>query len=247
VADYHQRFLDAAAIAAGERVLDVGCGTGQTTRDAARRCNPGLALGVDLSSAMLEYARRRATVEGLGNVAFEQADAQVHPFEPASFDVAISRTGSIFFGDLVGGHANIARALRPGGRLVLLAWQEIPRQEWFRHFTAALAAGRAPAAPPSDAPGPFSLADPDRINAVLAAAGYRDIELDGLAAGMWFGTDPDDAFQFVLGFLGWMLNGLDDARRADALDSLRSTLAAHHTPEGVMYDSAAWLIRAIHP
>jgi SAM-dependent methyltransferase len=247
VTDYHQPFLDAAAITAGERVLDVGCGTGQTTRDAARRAAPGGVLGVDLSSAMLDHARRRAAVEGLGNVAPEQADAQVHPFETALFDVAISRTGSIFFGALVAGHANIARALRPGGRLVLLAWQAMPRQEWFREFTAALAAGRALPAPPPNAPSPFSLADPDRINAVLTAAGYHDIELDGLAAGMWFGTNADDAYQFVLGFLGWMLACLDDAGRAGALDSLRGTVAAHETPDGVIYDSATWLIRAIRP
>jgi SAM-dependent methyltransferase len=242
---YHQPFLDAAALATGDRVLDVGCGTGQTTRDAARSAAPGRALGVDLSSAMVDLARRRAAVEGLDNAAFEQADAQIHPFAPASFDVAISRTGSIFFGDLVAGHANVARALRPGGRLVLLAWQDVPRQEWFLAFATALAAGRELPAPPPDAPGPFSLADPDHVHAVLNQAGYRDIELVDLRGGMWFGAEADDAHPFVLGLLGWMLDGLDDAGRTRALDDLRRNLAAHETPDGVLYDSAAWLVRAI--
>jgi SAM-dependent methyltransferase len=247
VAAYHGQFLEAAAVTRGERVLDVGCGTGQTARDAARLAAPGPVLGVDLSSTMLAHARQRAAAEGLDNVTFEQADAQIHPFAPDSFDVAISRTGSIFFGDLVAGHANVARALRSGGRMVLLAWQGVARQEWFRSFNAALAAGREAPAPPPDAPGPFSMADPDRCRAMLSAAGLRDVEIDDLAAGMWFGADADEAFDFVLGLLGWMLEGSDDADRARALDGLRSTVAAHETADGVVYESAMWLVRAHRP
>src|SRR5438477_2817253 len=98
VAVYHERLLTTAAIGERDRVLDVGCGTGQTTRDAARAASAGSALGVDLSSRMLDDARRRATEEGVANVTFAQADAQIHAFDPGAYDVAISRTAAMFVG-----------------------------------------------------------------------------------------------------------------------------------------------------
>jgi ubiquinone/menaquinone biosynthesis C-methylase UbiE len=142
VAGYHRHFLDAAAIEASEQVLDIGCGTGQTTRDAARRASSGTALGVDLSARMIEVARREAEREAIANARFVQADVQIHPFTDHAFDVAISRHGSMFFGQPVAAFSNIARAIRPGGRLVLLTWQPLLRNEWFVAFTTALAARR---------------------------------------------------------------------------------------------------------
>ena len=115
VAAYQGEFLAAADIAETDHVLDIGCGTGQTTRDAARAASSGSALGVDLSSQMIALARRLAAAAGIRNARFEQADAQVHPFEPAAFDVAISRTGAMFFGDAIAAFTNIGRALRPAG------------------------------------------------------------------------------------------------------------------------------------
>jgi SAM-dependent methyltransferase len=241
---YDEPFFAAAAIGPADRVLDIGCGTGRTTRDAARAAAAGSALGVDMSSAMLEVARRRAAYEGLDNVRFEQADAQIHPFEPEAFDVAIGCTSAMFFGDRVGALANIGRALRPDGRLVLLTWQPITGNEWIREFTTALAAGRELPVPAPDAPGPFTLADPDVSRSVLASAGYTEVTVEGEEAPMWFGVDADDAYQLVLGLLGWMLEGLDEDTCARAHDALRATVSAHATPDGVLYESAAWIIRA---
>jgi SAM-dependent methyltransferase len=241
---YDEPFFAAADIGRADRVLDIGCGTGKTTRDAARAAGAGSALGVDMSSAMLEVARRRAASEGLDNVRFEQADAQIHPFEPGAFDVAIGCTSAMFFGDRVRALANIGRALRPGSRLVLLTWQAITGNEWIREFTTALAAGRDLPAPAPDAPSPFTLADPDVSRSVLTSAGYAEITVEGEEAPMWFGVDADDAYQLVLGLLGWMLEGLDEDSRARAQDALRATIAAHETPDGVLYESAAWIIRA---
>jgi len=153
VAEHHGRLLAAAAIGATDRVLDIGCGTGQTTRDVARAATAGSALGVDLSSAMIEYATIRARRDGLTNVRFEQLDAQIHPFDAEVFDVAISRTGAMFFGEPVAAFTNIGRALRPGGRVVLLTWQPPPGNEWIREFVGALAAGRELPLPPLAAPG----------------------------------------------------------------------------------------------
>jgi SAM-dependent methyltransferase len=247
VAAYHGTFMAACRIAGGERVLDIGCGTGQTTRDAARAAGPGHALGVDLSARMIELARRLAAEEGIGNVSFEQADAQIYPLPAGSFDVAISRTGTMFFGAPAAAFANIGRALRPGGRLVMLAWQGPGPNEWVRELSGALAAGRDLPGPPPGAPGPFSLADPGRTRTLLAAAGFSDITLDALHEPMWFGSDPDDAHRFALGLLGWMLDGLDDTGRERALDALRDTVTAHASSGGITFASGAWLIRAARP
>ena len=244
VAGYHLPFLEAAAIGPGEQVLDVGCGTGQTTRDAARRASAGGALGVDLSAEMIALARRLATAGGLSNARFEQADAQIYPFGPGSFDVAISRTGAMFFGDADAAFANIANALRRGGRVALLSWQPLPANEWVAELTAALAAGRNLPAPPPQAPGPFALADPGRVRQLLTGAGFTSIEIDPIQAPMWLGAGPGDAYTFVLGLLGWMLDGLDEHRRTQALGALRASIDAHSTVGGVVYRSAAWLIRA---
>ena len=125
---------------------------------------------------MLGYARRQAVEEGVTNASFEQADAQIHPFPAESFDVAISRTGAMFFGDLIAAFANIGRALVPGGRLVLVAWQPLATNEWIREISGALACGRDLPAPPPDAPGPFSLSDPDQVRSILMAAGFTGFE-----------------------------------------------------------------------
>ena len=247
VAAYHGTFMAACGIASGARVLDIGCGTGQATRDAAGAARPGSALGVDLCGRMIELARQLAASQDIGNASFEQADAQIHPFPAGSFDAAISRTGTMFFGDPAAAFTNIGRALRPGGRLVMLAWQGPGPNEWVRELTGALAAERDLPAPPPDAPGPFSLADPARTRTLLASAGFSDVTLDALHGPMWFGSDPDDAHRFVLGLLGWMLDGLDDTGRKRALDALSATVTAHAGGDGVTFAAGAWLIRAVRP
>ncbi|MGY1615452.1 class I SAM-dependent methyltransferase [Geodermatophilus sp. SYSU D00691] len=244
-ARYDDALFAAAGIGPGDRVLDVGCGTGSTTREAGRRAVSGAVLGVDLSAAMLAVARRAAA--DLPHVAFLQADAQVHPFDEGSFDVAVSRTGAMFFADPVAAFANIGRALRPGGRLVLLVWQAVARNEWFRALTGALAAGREFPAPPPDAPHPFSLSDPARVHAVLTAAGFTGAGLTGLEEPEWLGPDAATATDFVLGLLGWLLDGLDAERRAQAEAALRRTVEEHTGPDGVEFGSAAWLVTARRP
>jgi len=241
---HHQRLLAAAGIGEADRVLDIGCGTGQLSRDTARIASSGSTLGVDLSSAMLEVARARAVQEQLTNITFEQRDAQIHTFPAAAFELVLSRTGSMFFGDPDAAFANLGCALVPGGRMVLLAWQPLSQNEWMRELMTALAAGRDLPSPPADAPGPFSLSDPDRVRALLRGAGFTDIELVETRGAMWFGADADEAHGFVLGQLGWLLQDLDPAGQARALDSLHASAASHASSQGVLYDSAAWIISA---
>jgi SAM-dependent methyltransferase len=244
MAALHNPFMAAANLGRFDHVLDIGCGTGQTTRDAASAASSGSALGVDLSMRMIDHARTVAARQGLANVSFEQCDAQIHPFKDECFDVAISRTGAMFFGDPVAAFTNVARALRRGGRLVLLTWQGLEGNEWIRELSTAMAAGRELPIPQATGPGPFSLSDPQRVRAVLSAAGFTDIQLEPRSDAMWFGDDAENAQQFVLGLLGWMLSGLDDQARQLAIENLRTTLAAHDSGHGVLLGSATWTILA---
>jgi SAM-dependent methyltransferase len=241
-----RRLLDAAGISPADHVLDIGCGCGESTRDAARAAGSGRALGVDLSARMIERARERTRLEGLTNAAFEQADAQVHAFEAEAYDLAISRFGVMFFDDPVAAFTNIGRALRRSGRLVLLAWQGLKENDWASAFRDALAAGRALPEPPAGAPGAFGLADPERIRRILAEGGFADVGLKEMSEPMFLGADPADAFTFVrnLGITHGMLESLDETSRARALEEMRATLSAHDTGEGVLFGSRAWLITA---
>jgi SAM-dependent methyltransferase len=241
LAGYDAVFFDAARVGPGDRVLDVGCGTGQTTRAAARLAPAGQALGLDLSAQMIDVARQRAAREALPNVRFARADAQIHPFPPGGFDIVLSRTGAMFFGDPRAAFGNLARALRPGGRLTLLSWQPAARNEWFGAFWTALTGRAELPTPPPGAPSPFSLSDPDRVHDLLTATGFAGIEISPHSADLHYG-DAAVAERLLLGLLGWMLRDRDDPDRGRA--ALRTSLRDHLGPDGVQYGSAAWLITA---
>jgi SAM-dependent methyltransferase len=170
----------------------------------------------------------------------------VHPFHPAAADVVISRLGTMFFGDPVAAFGNLARALRSGGRLALLTWQELAHNDWMLTIRDTLAAGRSLPEPPARAPGPFGLADPSHIHDVLTTTGFNDIELTDLRAPMYLGADTDDAYAFVtdLSLTRTLLAELDDHTRHAALEALRNRLATHTTPNGVLLGASGWLITA---
>ena len=135
---YNVRLRAAAGVRPDDRVLDIGCGTGLTTREAAKSATSGSALGVDLSPQMLDRARELSEEEAIPNVSFELADAQVHPFPPGEFTLALSRFGTMFFSDPVVAFTNIGSALQPGARLVQVVWQAYDRQEWTSAVRGAL-------------------------------------------------------------------------------------------------------------
>jgi len=249
VRGHHEALIGAAAFGPADRVLDVGCGNGQTTRAAARAATDGSALGIDLSNRMLELARQLAAGESLTNVAFEQADAQVHRFEADSYDAAVSRFGAMFFADPVAGFANIRAALRPGGRLVTVAWRELADNAWLQAVRDAFAAGRDLPVPPSGVPGPFGLADPAQTTGRLHAAGFEAVEITPVDTPFWVGADVDDAFAFVRrsGVVRGLSQDLDNDQREHALAVVRDVLVAHETPDGVELGSGSWLIAARRP
>jgi SAM-dependent methyltransferase len=229
-----------------DRVLDIGCGTGQTTRQAARTARAGSALGVDVSAPAIERARELARAEGLGNVTFEHADAQVHRFAPERFDLAISRFGTMFFDDLGAAFANIRRALRPGGRLVMMVWQSHERNEWDVAIHQSLGAAEGPAAVPSEGPDPFSLADPPTVKEILQAAGFAGVVFTDVREPVYYGPDVAAALDWVRGFTctNRVLTRLDPAAAAHAVERLREALAARMSDDGVWFDSRAWIVTA---
>ena len=245
-ARYDAPLITGARIAPEDRVLDVGCGAGISTRAAARVAVAGHVTGIDLSAQLLAEARRRSEAAGLTNTSFLQGDAQIHPFEPEGFDLVISRFGAMFFGDPVAGFTNIARGLRPGGRLALMSWQALARNEWLLVLRDTLAAGRSLPEPPSGAAGPFGLSQPDDVRRILTAAGFEAVELTEVQEPVSLGSDTEDAFGFVsgLGVSRGLLGGLDGDARQAALEALRDRLADHATPDGVLLGASGWLITA---
>ena len=183
------RLFQTVAVAPDDALLDIGCGCGATTREAASRATSGSALGVDLSERMIERARERSREARIANTTFEQADAQVYPFPPAHASLSISRFGAMFFDDPVAAFTNIRRALRPGAPLGLLAWQELDRNDWLLAIRGALAVGRDLPAPPVGTPGPFGLADAGAVQRILSQAGFVNIDLADVEEPVQLGTD----------------------------------------------------------
>jgi SAM-dependent methyltransferase len=241
---HHEHLRAAYGISPGDAVLDIGCGAGLTTREAARATPDGSVVGVDVSERMLERARQLTIAERLGNVRYELGDAQVHRFEPARFDVAISRFGTMFFSDPAAAFANVAAALRPEARLVLLVWQRRERNEWARAIDAALGDAVQPPQPAADA---CSLGDPDATGRLLEGAGFDGIHFEDVNESVFYGHDLDAALEFVLGFQDTRaaLASVSDDEANRTVERLRGMLAAHHGDErGVVLDGRSWLITA---
>ncbi|MEV0404401.1 methyltransferase domain-containing protein [Actinoallomurus sp. NPDC050550] len=244
------RLIADAAISAADHALDVGCGCGQTTRIAARQASEGAALGIDLSRPMLERARELAREEGPGNVRFERADAQVTDLPGESFDLVLSRFGVMFFDDPSAAFANLRRALRPGGRLAFLCWQDAARNEHLAVPYGAVAnLVPLPDLGEPGKPGPFSLADPEHVRDLLAGVGFAGVRAESVTEPVRLGADLDDAVEFLSGnpVVRGMLAEADDTTIAKALDALRAALAPYETPDGVLLGSAVWSVTASRP
>ncbi len=219
---YGRVLREAWGIRPADRVLDVGCGGGGTTREAGRLAPAGSAVGIDV----------RALPAGGGNVTFVRGDAQTHPFPAGAFDVAISRFGTMFFADPVVAFTNIRRALRPGGRLVMLVWQAASRNEWDVTIRAAIGAPPAPEA--------FSLGERTTVEGILRDAGFTGVELHDVREEVFYGSDPESALTWIGGFS--CTAGYLDER---TLPRLRDALDAHRTERGIWFGSRAWLVTAV--
>lgn len=169
--------LDAAGIIPTDQIIDIGCGTGASTIEAARRVPDGNVLGLDISDPLLNRATSRAEVEGAGNASFVLADAQTHNFSGQSFDLLVSRLGMSFFSDTVAAFQNLAHALNDRGKMVFVCWSSVAQNPWFSIPKRAAEAKLGPQ-PKGDphAPGPTAFQDCDRVADLMAQAGVSDIE-----------------------------------------------------------------------
>ena len=244
-----RRAMERAAIVPGERILDVGCGCGQTTLELARRTGRGGAVtGIDISAVMLDRARALAR-DAEESLRFEQADAQTHAFPPAAYDLLFSRFGVMFFADPPAAFANLWRALRPGGRLAFVCWRALPENPW---MAVPLAAALQHIPPPSmlapDAPGPFAFADPERVRGILAQAGFGGTSMEPLDETVTIGGggDLERTVQFLLqmGPTAAALREAGPETVATVAGAVRDALRPYHGAGGVRMASASWIVTA---
>ena len=247
-----EQLLRAAATVPGERVLDIGCGTGVTTVPFAEAVGPsGHVTGVDISQPMLDAARHRVAEQGLGNVTLLLADAQVHEFPAAAFDLVTSRLGVMFFADPLAAFRNLARALKPGGRLCMAVWASIAENTHWRipHEIAVRRLG-SPAPQPPHAPGPHAFSDREYLRGILGGAGFANIAIEPRHFHV-HGETPAAMAEHVALF--GAVQRLMDEKAADAaarqaiVDDTEAALAPFVTRDGVRVPATFLLVSGRRP
>jgi len=227
----------------GERVLDVGCGGGPTSAAYAEAVGEaGEVLAVDVSAVILETARRRHGHHP--NLRFQLADAAIHPFEASSFDVVTSRFGVMFFPEPEAAFAHLRRALRPGGRLCFLCWRTLEENPWMgAAAAAAFSVLPPPEKPPPGSPGPFSLGQAERLETLLAGAGFIDVKLKAVDQPIELGA-LDQAVDWLtrMGPAATALAEAEPAAREQAIEAMRTALSRHLAGEVVTLSGATWLV-----
>ncbi|MBP1203877.1 SAM-dependent methyltransferase [Duganella sp. 1411] len=255
VAVFGEAAIDAVAPAAGERVLDVGCGAGASSLALAARVGAGgQVLGVDISAPLIGRARALASQDT--PVLYRVADASNADLSEGAFDILFSRFGVMFFDDPTAAFAHMRRALRPGGRVAFVCWRGAAENDWVRLPMGAIMGILPPSAlPDPDAPGPFSFGDRGRVARILTAAGFTDIAIAPFDASVPFGEGGtrdaalDDAVKMTLevGPLSRSLADKPDDIRARASAAVRVAFAGLPGERSVMINGAAWIVMARNP
>ena len=240
--------IDRAKPKAGERIIDVGCGSGATSIAFAQKVGPtGHVFGVDVSGPMLARARQSAPREL--PIDFVLADATVHPFDPASFDLLASRFGVMFFADPALSFANLRKALRPSGRLAFVCWREPRENPWMMMPLQAVYqhVPKLPQQGPED-PGPFSFASEARVHRILGEAGFTGIAMEpcNLALDIAIGGGLDAAVRSALeiGPASRALEGAPSDVRVAATNSIREALTPFVRGEQVPLAASIWIVTA---
>lgn len=240
--------IDALDPAAGEHVLDVGCGCGHTVLELARRVGErGRVLGVDVSEPMLALAQQRAASQP--QASFVRADAQTHAFEEGAFDAAFSRFGVMFFADPAAAYSNLRRSLKPKGRVRFLAWQPMNDNEWIS-VPMQVVRKHLPEVeePNGEAPGPFALANRERTRAWFEQAGFANVSVEPLDGEMAIagGQSLEAAVDFYMefGFIGRAIQSAPDELRSTLKNALAGAFEPHRRGAGVVLKYAALQISA---
>jgi len=237
----------------GQRVLDVGCGFGDTTQRIAELVGPtGEAVGVDAAARFIETARAEAAEAGVGNARFEVADVQTTSFDER-FDLAFSRMGTMFFANPVPAMRNVRQALVPGGRLVMVVWRRRIDNEWL-YRAQEIVEGIVPRPDeyeePTCGPGPFSMADADTTSGILLGAGFADVSLRRCDIPILIGRDLDEAIDLVMamGPAGEILRLAGDRAahlHGEVGAALRDGRAESAGPDGVRAPASTWIVTAV--
>lgn len=233
----------------GERIIDVGCGCGETTAEIARRVGSnGRVLGIDISEPLGAKARK-VTAE-LPHVEIRITDAQTSPLESEAFDALFSRFGVMFFADPVAAFANLRNALRVGGRLSFVCWRAISENFWMTIPAMAVMQHIPVKRPDPDAPGPFAFADIDKLHKILESAGLHNVQHEAVSESLFVaGGEPLDGAVELLMRIGPTGAALRDANPGPDVvhairASVREAIAPYETPQGVRMPSAAWVVSA---
>jgi SAM-dependent methyltransferase len=240
---------------AGQRVLDIGCGFGDTTQDIASLVGPdGEAVGVDAAARFIETAREETAEAGVANARFEVADVQADDLG-GPYDMAFSRMGTMFFANPVAALRNVRTALVPGGQLVIVVWRRREDNEWmYRAQTIVEGIVSRPEEydEPTCGPGPFSMAGADTTSDILVHAGFKDIALRRCDLPILVGHDVDEAMDLVmaLGPAGEILRLQGDRAahlHGKVRDALRQGLSEFETPDGLRAQASTWIVSATAP
>ena len=242
------------ALREGDKVVDAGCGFGDTAIQLARLVGPnGSVLAVDCCDGFLEYGRRDAKAGGITNVTFLQADVQTCPFNPVH-DFCFSRFGTQFFENPVAGLRNMRASLRAGGTMTMIVWRGIKDNPWLGHAKEIVLQYLPPPGENAQTcgPGPFSMADPGVVTRQLEIAGYEAIGFERVDAQVFVGRDLDDAvaFQLAIGPAGEVYREAGDQaerRRGEITEALKAALARYRCPNGILMDSSSWKVTARNP
>lgn len=238
----------------GDKVVDVGCGFGDTAIKLAKIVGPsGSVLAIDCCDGFLEFGRQDAKAAGISNITFLEEDVQTYPFEPIH-DFCFSRFGTQFFENPVAGMRNMRKSLRPGGIMTMIVWRGIKDNPWLGSAKDVVLRFLPPPGENAQTcgPGPFSMADTGVVTKQLEIAGYRDIQFERIDAQVFVGKDVDDAvaFQLALGPAGEVYREagkLAEDCHDKIAQALKAQLANHLGPNGVMMDSSSWRVTAINP
>ncbi len=243
------RAMDRLDVRPGERLLDIGCGGGETTAELARRVgSSGKVVGMDISEPLAERARR--AIAGFEHAEIRVADAQIATIENEAFDGLFSRFGIMFFAQPEVAFANLRRALRPGGRIAFVCWRALAENLWMTIPAMAVANHLPIKAPDLNAPGPFAFADDARVRRILEMAGFVQIQHEAIHEPLSVaGGEPLDAAVALLMRLGPAGAALRDANAGPELLeavrlSIREAIAPYETPRGIAMPSSAWVVTA---
>lgn len=238
--------VDAVAASGARHVLDIGCGTGSTTRAVARLLgNAGRSLGNDISEPMIGAAQALTEREG-SSASFVCSDAQRYSFELAAFDMIISRFGVMFFDDSVQAFENLRRAARVGGELCFIAWRS-PEENPFMTAAERAAAPLLPNLPPRqvDEPGQFGLADARRVRSLLEKSDWREIEIEPIDRQCTLPESELTRYATRFGPVGRVLQEADAQTRTQVATVVRSAFDPYvHGPEA-RFTAACWIVRAV--